>query len=190
MKSLTGIMFAVAGLLAAGPAAAQLATSSDAPWDVTADELEVTQSTCVSIWKGSAEALQNTTRLRADVLRAYFVPKAKAPGSAAAAPGAAKSACGDLLRMEAEGSVYYVTPDQRVHSRAAVYNAGDDTVVMTGDVVAVQGQNVLQGDRMVFNNKTGQGQMLGGGKGGKNRPRGVFYPQQDNAPVAKAGKSK
>lgn len=190
MKSLTGMTFAAAVLLAAGPAAAQLGASSDAPWDVTADELEVVQSTCVSVWKGSAEALQDTTRLRADVLRAYFVPKAKAPGAAAAAPGGAKSACGDLLRMEAEGSVYYVTPGQRVHSRSATYDATNDTVVMIGDVVAVQGQNVLQGDRMVFNNKTGQGQMMGGGKGGKNRPRGVFYPQQDNAPASKAGKSK
>ncbi len=188
MKSLTGITFAAAFLLAAGPAGAQLATSSDAPWDVTADELEVVQSTCVSIWKGSAEALQETTRLRADVLRAYFVPKPKAAGAPAAAPGAAKSACGDLLRMEAEGSVYYVTPDQRVHARSATYDATNDTVTMIGDVVAVQGQNVLQGDRMVFNNKTGEGQMMGGGKGGKNRPRGVFYPQQDTAP--KAGKSK
>ena len=29
---------------------------------------------------------------------------------------------------------------------------------MTGDVVAVQGQNVLRGDRMVFNTETGEGQ--------------------------------
>jgi len=191
MRNLAGITFAAAALLAAGPSAAQLAASSDAPWDVTADELEVVQSQCVSIWKGSAEALQDTTRLRADVLRAYFVPKAKAAGAPAAAPGGASSACGDLLRMEAEGSVYYVTPDQRAHSRSATYDATNDIVTMIGDVVAVQGQNVLQGDRMVFNNKTGQGQMLGGGKGGKSRPRGVFYPKQDNPPAApKAGKSR
>jgi lipopolysaccharide export system protein LptA len=192
MKSLTGIIFAAVVLLAAQPAAAQLATNSDAPVDITADELEVTQGQCVSVWKGSAEALQETSRLRADVLRAYFKPKPK--GTAPAAAGSTSSACGELVRMEAEGSVYYVTPDQRVRANAATYEASTDNIVMTGDVVAVQGQNVLRGDRMVFNQKTGQGQMQGGGKGGKNRPRGVFYPKQDTtttttAATAKPGKN-
>jgi lipopolysaccharide export system protein LptA len=191
MKSLTGITFAAAVLLAAQPAAAQLAANSDAPVDITADELEVVQGQCASIWKGSAEALQDTARLRADILRAFFVPKPKGSTPAPAA-GASNSACGDLLRMEAEGSVYYVTPDQRVRSNRAVYEANTDTITMTGDVVAVQGQNVLRGDKMVFNTKSGQGQMLGGGKGGKSRPRGVFYPKQDdaNAAAAKPAKSK
>jgi lipopolysaccharide export system protein LptA len=190
MKSLTGITFVAAVLLAAQPAAAQLAANSDAPVDITADELEVVQGQCASIWKGKAEALQDTARLRADILRAYFVPKPKGPapaapaGGAGGAGGAGASACGDLLRMEAEGSVYYVTPEQRVRSNAAVYEADNDTITMTGDVVAVQGQNVLRGDRMVFNTKTGQGQVVGGGKGGANRPRGVFYPKQEDANAA------
>ena len=191
MKSLTGITLAAVVLLGAQPAAAQLATNSDAPVDITADELEVQQGQCVSVWKGSAEALQETSRLRADVLRAYFKPKPKGTAPAAAA-GSTSSACGELIRMEAEGSVYYVTPDQRVRANAATYEASTDNIVMTGDVVAVQGQNVLRGDKMVFNQKTGQGQMQGGGKGGKNRPRGVFYPKQQDTTTtaaAKPGKS-
>jgi lipopolysaccharide export system protein LptA len=87
-----------------------------------------------------------------------------------------------------------VTPDQRVRGNKAVYEADTTTITMTGDVVAVQGQNVLRGDKMVFNTDTGQGQMIGGGKGGKNRPRGVFYPKQSDAKTTaappKAEKSK
>ena len=186
MKSLTGITFVAAALLAAQPAAAQLAANSNAPVDITADELEVVQGQCASVWKGSAEALQDTSRLRADVLRAFFVPKPKSSTPAPAGAAASSSACGDLLRMEAEGSVYYVTPDQRVRSNRAVYEANTDTITMTGDVVAVQGQNVLRGDKMVFNTQTGQGQVMGGGKGSKSRPRGVFYPKQDDANAAVA----
>lgn len=192
MKSLTGITFVAAALMAAQPAAAQLAPQSHTPIDVTADQLEVLKDQCASIWTGSAEALQDNARLRADVMRMYFVPKSK--GAAPAGGGTGTSACGDLKRMEAEGSVYYVTPDQRVRGNKAVYEADTTTITMTGDVVAVQGQNVLRGDKMVFNTDTGQGQMMGGGKGGKNRPRGVFYPKQDDAKTAaappKADKSK
>ncbi len=176
MKSLTGITLAALAILCAHPAAAQLAAKSDAPVDITADELEVVQGQCLSVWKGSAEALQDTSRLRADVLKAYFEPNAKgaAPATPAPAAGAAPntSSCGALIRMEAQGSVYYVTPQQRVRANAAVYEASTDNITMTGDVVAVQGQNVLRGDKMVFNQKTGQGVVQGGGKGGKNRPRG------------------
>lgn len=187
MKSLTGITFVAAALMAAQPVAAQLAPQSHTPIDVTADQLEVMKDQCASIWTGSAEALQDNARLRANVLRMYFVPKTKA--AAPADGGTSTSACGDLKRMEAEGSVYYVTPDQRVRSNKAVYEADTTTITMTGDVVAVQGQNVLRGDKMVFNTDTGQGQMMGGGKGGKNRPRGVFYPKQDDAKAAPTPKA-
>jgi lipopolysaccharide export system protein LptA len=176
MKSFS-TMAAMLALAAAAPAAAQLAPNSDAPLDVTADELEVVNNQCTSIWRGSAEALQDTARLRADVLTARFQSK---PGSANAAAGGANNNCGDLIGMEARGSVYYVTPQQRVRADRAVYDASSETITMTGDVVAVQGQNVLRGTRMVFNTRTGQGQMQGQttGRNKSGRVRGVFYPQR------------
>lgn len=176
MKSLVAATLFTAALIAGGAAHAQPA--GDEPFDITADELEVQNKTCVSTWRGNAEALRGQSRLRASVLRAYFATK---PGSGGAAAGT--GACGDLLRLEAEGNVYYVTAkDQRVRGDAGTYNAGDDTVTLTGDVVAVQGQNVLRGSRMVFNSQTGEGRMIGSGK---TRPRGVFYPSKKTESAAR-----
>ena len=178
MKSLF-LSATLAAFVLGGPAAAQIATNSRAPVDVTADELEVVNN-CEAVWRGSAEALQETSRLRADVLK---IIRKSTPGKA----GSQAQACGDMDRMEAQGSVYYVTPDQKVRANSAVYEAGSTTITMSGDVIAIQGQNVLRGDRMVFNTQTGAGQMQGGGKGhgAKNRPRGVFYPSQPaSAPPA------
>jgi lipopolysaccharide export system protein LptA len=171
--SLSAVLFAA---LLAGPAAAQLAANSSAPVDITADELETVNSGCTSIWRGNAEALQDTARLRADTLTADFQIKA----------GGKAGGCGDLVRMRADGSVYYVTPQQKVHGDAAVYEAANDTLTVTGDVVATQGQNVLRGSRMVFNTRTGQGHMEGAAKGRNkaDRPRGVFYPKSSNTPAA------
>lgn len=165
---------AAAALLAA-PAAAQLAQNSDAPVDLTADELEVLNSQCLSIWRGSAEALQDTSRLRADVLKTYFQV------TSGARPAAVSTAnCGALSRIEAEGNVFYVTPEQRVRGRHATYDAASETITVTGDVVAAQGQNVLRGERLVINVKTGQSQMHTNvkGRGKPGRVRGVFYPDQ------------
>lgn len=183
LKSLS-LCAAFAAAMLAGPAAAQLATNSNAPVDITADELETANNACTSIWRGHAEALQDNARLRADTLTADFDVKGGAAGGAKSGSG-----CGDLIRLRADGSVYYVTPSQKVHGDNAVYTAENTTLVVTGDVVATQGQNVLRGTRMVFNTQTGQGHMEGSAKGRNKaeRPRGVFYPkqQQSNAPAAK-----
>jgi lipopolysaccharide export system protein LptA len=170
------LIVAAAGALLAGPAAAQLATGSSAPVDITADELETTNGACTSIWRGHAEALQDTARLRADTLTIDFAKKPAGTTGEAGKTGA----CGDVTRMHAEGGVYYVTPNQKVHGDAADYDAANNTLTVTGDVVATQGMNVLRGTRMVFNTETGQGHMEGGatGRNKANRPRGVFYPKQ------------
>jgi lipopolysaccharide export system protein LptA len=175
---------ALAAVALASPAVGQIAAHSKSPVDITADNLETSNSGCEATWRGNAEALQDTSRLRADVLRIFNKPGSKA----AKGGGAITGGCGDLDRLEAEGSVYYVTPDQRVRANSAVYVAGSTTITMTGDVVAVRGQNVLRGDRMVFNTETGQGQVQGSGRGrgAKDRPRGVFYPQQSASTSDKA----
>lgn len=179
MKTLATIApFAAAsalGLLAAAPAAAQLAQSSDAPVDITADAVEVVTSQCVSIWSGSAEALQDRTRLRADVLKTI---SAKGP----ARPGG-QASCGAVSRIEATGNVYYVTPQQRVRGDAAVYNVEADTIVITGDVVAAQGENVMRGRRLTINVSTGDAQMQSNvtGRGAQGRPRAVIYPNRQPA---------
>ncbi|MDD3837772.1 MAG: LptA/OstA family protein [Phenylobacterium sp.] len=166
---------AAAVALLAGPASAQLARNSDAPVDITADELEVLNTQCLSIWRGSAEALQDNARLRANVLKTFFqVTSTTRTGSTASVN------CGDLIRIEADGEVFYVTPEQRVRGRNAVYDAASETITVTGDVVAAQGQNVLRGDRLVINVSTGQAQMHTNvkGRGKPGRVRGVFYPEK------------
>jgi lipopolysaccharide export system protein LptA len=182
MRTLFGMAALAASAALALPAAAQIATHSKAPVDVTADNLETSNSGCEATWTGNAEALQDSSRLRADVLKIFNKPGAKPVKS-----GSATGGCGDLDRLEAHGNVYYVDGDQRVRANDAVYMAGSTTITMTGDVVSVKGQNVLRGDKMVFNTDTGQGQVVGGAKGpgGKSRPRGVFYPQQSSSDSGK-----
>ncbi len=158
--------------LAAGPAAAQLAPNSDAPVDITADELEVVNAECLSIWRGSAEALQDNSRLRADVLKTFFRVTGRTRANTTATAN-----CGELSRIEANGNVFYATPDQRVRGSNAIYEAASETITITGDVVLAQGQNVLRGSRAVINVTNGQAQMVGAAKG-RNKPgrvRGVFY---------------
>jgi lipopolysaccharide export system protein LptA len=196
MKSLITMAALAAAALTAQPAAAQPAPAkpapaqtaasqpdnAKAPLDISADEAETHNAECTAIYRGSAEALQGISRLRADVMTATMerqTNKVKpAAGSASGAGG--DSSCGALVSIEAKGSVYYVDSTRRMHGDKGFYDAASTTVTITGDVTAVEGDNVMRGTKMVYNTQTGEGHVEGGGKGpgAKNRPRGVFYPKQ------------
>lgn len=175
---------AMAAGLAAQPAMAQLGKNAKAPIDISADRLDTRNADCTYIYTGSAEALQDTSRLRANVMIVHLEIKKDKPSANAQAP----STCGEMLNVEAKGNVYYASGDgRRVHGDNGVYDAASTTVTITGDVTAVDGKNnVMRGSRMVYNTKTGEGHVEGGGKGpgSRDRPRGVFYPKADNADTA------
>lgn len=109
--------------------------------------------------RGRAEVVQGQNRLRADSINGTIVS-------------------GDLTRVEASGNVYFVTPDQTIRGDRAVYTFATDEVVVTGDVILTQGQNVLTGGRLVYNTRTESARMEGGAGSEGGRIRGVFYPER------------
>ncbi len=164
------------GVLAPGtPVRAQISPSSNAPVDMSADEAEVVNSKCVTTWRGSAEALQGDSRIRANTITAYLKPKG-APG-----PGG-QANCGGTDRIEADGDVFYVTPTQIARGDHAVYSADAGQIVLTGNVIVVQGKDVARGDRLTIEVATREGHLDAPAKGG--RVRAVFYPNQPGTPGA------
>jgi len=117
-----------------------------------ADAGEVTQGGFAL--RGRAEVIQGQNRLRADSINGF-------------------GASGALNRVEAAGNVYFVTPTQTIRGDRAVYSLTNDEVVVTGDVILTQGQNVLTGGRLTYNTRTESARMEGASNG---RIRGVFYP--------------
>jgi lipopolysaccharide export system protein LptA len=185
--TLGGVGLAVALALGAlgPPAVAQISPTNNGPIDIAADNADFSNQTCESTWSGAAEALQGDSRLRADMIRAVAKKKPPAPGAKppAGAPLDAQSGCGQTDRIEADGKVFYVTPTQYASSDRAVYTADDSTIVMTGHVIVVQGENVVRGDRMTIDTQTRVVHMFSDatGRGTPGRVRGVFFPNQNGA---------
>lgn len=116
---------------------------------------QVARTTTSLSLRGRAELTQGDNRIRADRVE-----------------GAISD--GTLSRVEATGNVYFVTPEQTIRGDRAVYTPADDTIVLTGDVILTQGDNVMTGGRLVYNTRTEAAQMEGGAGG---RVQGVFTPQ-------------
>lgn len=118
---------------------------------------EVSRTPTVLSLRGRAELTQGDNRIRADRVEAAVND-------------------GTLTRVEATGAVYFVTPDQTIRGDRAVYTPANDTIVLSGDVILTQGENVMTGGRLTYNTRTEAAEMDGGGRNG--RVQGVFYPER------------
>ncbi len=186
--------------LLCGQATAQVASgpNHDGPIDVTADSLDKYDDQHLVIYTGNVEAVQNGARLVCDKLNVYFNAAAapaqpagaKPPPKAASAAGAGDG-FGSIKQIVSDGHVFYVTQTQTARGEHAVYDAEPDTITMTGHVVVVQGQNVLKGDKMVIDVKSGHTQVFSDAVG-RNKPdrvRGVFYNDKADSSAPASGQA-
>lgn len=191
MKRLAVLTAFAATCCFSAAAQAQIA-GGGGPIDVTADQLEMIDAQKLAIWRGNVDASQGTNRLLADQLNIYFSGQGSGP-QAAGGGGLGKS-WGDVQRMVADGKVFFMSPTQTARGSHAVYEVIPDTITMTGDVVVVQGENVVRGDKLVIQVKTGNASFVSGDKG-RNKPdrvRAVIYsnPTEPKAGAAPAPAAK
>lgn len=148
-------LLALASPLAPHPAAAQDAAIrlgaslqlSGEQLEVTADSLEVDQQSGASVFTGEVLAVQGNLRLTAGQVRIEY---------SQGATGSQR-----VERLIASGGVTLVTPEEALEAREAVYVLPRGTLEMTGDVLFVQGQNILSGQRFTADLNAGTGQMSG-----------------------------
>jgi lipopolysaccharide export system protein LptA len=173
--SLGGLALAIGG--------AQAQITGDAPVEVAADLVEGLNSQGLVIYRGNVEAVQNTSRLRCSVLTIQFARRGGGSGQTG-------GGFGDAERYICEGPVWYVTPREVARGNHATFDARNDIITLTGDVVLRQDQNVATGDKLTVNTKTNDSKLEANAPGaGPNRVRSVLYPDSPPTPVqAPAGR--
>ena len=140
-------------------AQAQFTRNNNAPIDASADDI-VNQGS-VTVLRGQVDVRQGPTRILADEMKIYS-------GTSTGGVGAV----GDIQKIEASGNFYYLTPEQEVRGVNGVYTEGDNTFVVTGDVILLQGENVVTGDRLVYNLGSEEARVTGTCKGRKCGSKG------------------
>lgn len=165
----------LASALAIGGAQAQIRNPDQGgPIAVTADEFQYIAARSTGVYRGDAEAVQGQTRLRCSEIRLVSRNSSR-PSTGTPIAG------GDIERYECDGPVYYVTPTEQAKGDAAVFTAVNDTIVLTGNVVVQQGQNVAQGHRLTINTSTRDTRLEAATAGeGRRRVRTVIYPDETN----------
>ena len=152
MKRLAIIMTAAA-LFA--PAALAQISGEGGPIRVNAGSSEVIERQRQVVLIDEVDIMQGDARLRANRVTISY-----AGGGDTEATG--MGGFGDIRSLEAEGEVFYVTPELKATGDRGIYDAQADTITLTGDVVLVRGEDVATGSRLVMRLEEGRTTLDGG----------------------------
>ncbi|MEJ8476522.1 lipopolysaccharide transport periplasmic protein LptA [Roseibium algae] len=120
-------------------------SNDKAPIEIEAGELQVEDKTNSATFMGDVVVTQGETKLKTDKLRVFY------DGSASG------STQQKISKLEATGQVYISSKDQTATGDAASFDMKQEVMVMTGKkVVLSQGPNVVVGNRLTVNLKTGK----------------------------------
>lgn len=162
---------ALAAAAGAGPARAEVGAGYDTslPIEITADSLEVQQEAQIAVFRGNVDAVQGDLNLRADQLIVHYRTNSENQNS--------------ISLIEANGNVFLSSPTEMAQGENGVYDIDADTIVLTGSVVLIRGDNVIRGERLEIDLATGRSRVLSGGLegGGDGRVKALFVPNSDNS---------
>ena len=159
----------LAAMVSAANVNAQQGTAHDTalPIEIAADALEVQQDKQIAVFSGNVDAQQGSIKLRADRIWVYYQGDA------------AEDAAQAISKIDAEGKVFFSSGTETAEGDQGTYNVDNGVITLTGEVVLTQGNNVIKGNRVVFDLTTGQSKMDGDKSVGDGRVRGLFVPRRN-----------
>lgn len=157
MSGMTRLRFLLLAplLVAVAPASGQQARrggfNSNSPVDVDADRIEVQDRADRAIFSGNVIVRQGNMTMNAARLTVFYTNTSGV----------------NVERLVAQGGVTLRTPGETARGSTAIYDVDRRLVTMTGGVNLTQGQNRVQGGRLVLDLNSHRAVMDGGGSNGR-----------------------
>lgn len=134
------------------------------PIKIDADRLDVFDKENKAIFAGNVVAVQGESTIRCSTMTVYY-KRGKEPGAKDKAADAAEDqapknpAENGIKKVECAGPVTVTQKDQTATGDNAVFDQDAKRIVLTGNVVLSQCQNVTRGQRLVYDMNTGRANM-------------------------------
>jgi lipopolysaccharide export system protein LptA len=145
------------------PASAQVSAlrnhNSKAPFDLSADRFEVRDKEGTTLFTGNVVAIQGKMKLVSDRARAFYT-RANTKVT--------------IRRVDAQGAVKLTSPSETVSAAWGIYDLDSQQITLGGDVTLMRGSDVIRGQRLELNLRSGITTLDGGadvGLEGKAAPQ-------------------
>ncbi len=166
----------LAALIAAAPADAKgrsggilPGASAKDPLNIDAGKLDYFDKEQKLVYSGSVIVTNGPSTLKASRITIFLDGKGGGDASGATSNDRVK-------HIDAEGPVTMVSKDQIGTGDRGSYDKAENKVYLTGNVTLTQGENVVKGDRLVYDVTTGMATVQGGAAQG-GRVRSTFTPK-------------
>jgi lipopolysaccharide export system protein LptA len=142
-------------LAVAMPATAQVSAlrnhNSRAPFDLSADRFEVRDKEGTTLFTGNVVAIQGNLKLVSDRARAFYT-RAQTKVT--------------IRRVDAQGAVTLTSPSETVSAAWGIYDLDSQQMTLGGDVTLKRGSDVIKGQRLELNLRSGITTLDGGADAG------------------------
>ena len=138
-------------------------TATRAPIDITSDTVEASQKQNSVTFKGNVVAKQEDITLYANTLLIYYDPETK-----------------KLKEIVAMGNVKVVQLERRATSQKATFHQDENKVVLDGEAVVREGENVIRGEKITYYVDE-ERSVVEGGKGSRVNTRLTPPPKEEGA---------
>ena len=129
--------------------------------NVEADQMEIFDAEHKTIFRGNVVAVRPNDQITSDEMVVTNEDQKQTEGTIKSVTSL----------LDAKGHVRIKTKTQTITGSAARFFVQKNTLEVTGNVVVVQGQSSIKGEKLLVNLKTNHLQMLGG------RVQGSFVPK-------------
>jgi len=171
------ILASIAALIVVSGAAPALAkgksggilpgASARDPLNIDAGKLDYFDADQKLVYSGSVIVTNGPSTLKASRITIFL------EGKGAAAAGATSN--DRVKHIEADGPVTLVSKDQIGTGDHGTYDKADNKVYLSGNVTLTQGENIVKGERLVYDVTSGVASIQGGAAQG-GRVRSTFMP--------------
>lgn len=172
---------------------------SKLPVEVTADSLEVFQEANRAIFKGSVIAKQGVLDIRANEMEVYYDAKktttksktsqdnsSETKSETKVTQNSSNTASNKITKVKLKDKVFISTPNETGRGDSGEYNVSNSLITLEGNVVLTSKKNIVKGDRLVYNLKTGISKIISNSNNSNansnkkpaGRVTGVFLPSQ------------
>ncbi|NEW90149.1 LPS ABC transporter substrate-binding protein LptA [Rhodopseudomonas sp. WA056] len=152
----------------------------DKPIQIESDTLEVRDKKKEATFSGNVKVVQGDTTMTSQTLVVFYdqdqAPAKGAKGKPMAAAAPGPDGASSIRRLEAKGHVVVTQKDQVVTGDKAVFETKTNLVTMTGNVVLTQARNVVRGDRLMVDMTTGVSRV----ESDSGRVQGLFQSSGTN----------
>lgn len=115
--------------------------SSDSPVEITSQRMTALTKQRKAIFEGNVKVIQGTTTMTTDWMEVTYSEK------------------GDIVEIRAKGKVVIRQKDREIQSEELQYSRLDDKITFTGNPIAREGANTVQGTRMIYHLKEGRSEV-------------------------------